>query len=261
MKRTASAPGKIILSGEYAVVFGFPGVAVPAPVGVTAIYTEDLGQPDLQIIWEDAHPKWLEYIEKIIERCQAENDHLYGTLEIEADVPLGKGMGSSTAVIISVCRALLGDDCEVIARSVEDELNPGNSGIDFATIWYNSPIEFRKGEEPKIIRLEKDLLENTELIDTGAPNEQTHELVAWMNDHLDKIEPTLHTIGRCSERIIAGQDIKQIVKDHHRAQVELGVVPEEVRELITKIEQDGGAAKVIGAGGRTGGGGMVLVFY
>lgn len=260
LQRTSSAPGKIILSGEYAVVFGFPGIAVPAPVGVTAKYTEDLGRPDLQILWEDAHPKWLEYIEKIIQQCSEENEQLFGKLTIETDVPLGKGMGSSTAVIIAVCQALLGDNCENIARSIEDALNPGHSGIDFATIWHNSPIEFRKGEEPKMIRLEEELLKNTELIDTGTPNEQTPDLVAWIQERGQEVEPALQAIGRCSERIIAGEDIKAVIKDHHQAQIELGVVPKAVQKLITKIEQDGGAAKVIGAGGRTGGGGMVLAF-
>jgi mevalonate kinase len=40
--------------------------------------------------------------------------------------------------------------------------------------------------------------------------------------------------------------------------VKLGVVPETVQKLIENIEKTGGVAKVIGAGGRTGGAGIVL---
>jgi mevalonate kinase len=262
--RRSFAPAKIILSGEYAVIYGYPGIAVPADVGITAMYEENFGRPDLKIHWSDAHPKWLVYVQKIINLCAEENRHLFGTLTIECDAPLGKGMGASTALIIAVTRALLGKDCVTIARLIEDELNPGHSGIDFETIWYNQPIEFRKGEESKIIRLEKDLLSDAELINTGTPEEATPELVAWMHDQsisderAQEIESALQTIGRCTERIIQGEDIKSVIRDHHRAQVALGVVPKEVQKLIKNIEQDRGAAKVIGAGGRTGGGGMVL---
>ncbi|MFH0769931.1 MAG: hypothetical protein V1926_00985 [Candidatus Peregrinibacteria bacterium] len=38
MKFTAIAPGKIILSGEYAVVFGYPGIALPAPLTLQATF-------------------------------------------------------------------------------------------------------------------------------------------------------------------------------------------------------------------------------
>lgn len=260
MKREASAPGKIILSGEYAVAFGYTGIAIPAPVGIHASYTEQLGQPGFVLHWPGVHVQWREYVEKIIERCRAENDHIFGSLTITADIPLGKGMGSSTALIIAICRALLGENCEVFARQIEDELNPGHSGIDFATIWQNCPIEFIKDQEPKMLRLETDILEGTQLLDTGAPNEQTPELVAWMQDKAVEVQSALETIGRCSQRIIAGEDVRSVIKDHHQAQIALGVVPSKVQKMIKKIEQEGGAAKVIGAGGRTGGGGMVLAF-
>jgi len=51
------------------------------------------------------------------------------------------------------------------------------------------------------------------------------------------------------------------MREHHRAQVALGVVPESVQKLVEKIESSGGSAKIIGAGGRTGGGGMLLVLH
>ncbi|MDD5469880.1 MAG: hypothetical protein PHO92_03755, partial [Candidatus Peribacteraceae bacterium] len=50
-------------------------------------------------------------------------------------------------------------------------------------------------------------------------------------------------------------------KEHHRAQVAIGVVPKAVQTMFAEIEKVGGAAKVIGAGGKTGGGGMVLAVH
>ena len=37
----STAPGKIILTGEYAVVFGYPGIAVPSPLSMTVTLEED----------------------------------------------------------------------------------------------------------------------------------------------------------------------------------------------------------------------------
>ena len=54
--------------------------------------------------------------------------------------------------------------------------------------------------------------------------------------------------------------LPDIIRNHHSAQCALGVVPAPVQALITHIEELGGAAKVIGAGGRNGGAGMVLAF-
>jgi mevalonate kinase len=55
-----------------------------------------------------------------------------------------------------------------------------------------------------------------------------------------------------------GEDLQTVMRDHHRAQVALGVVPPDVADMVDGIESTGGAAKVIGAGSRTGGAGMVL---
>ncbi|NLG07305.1 hypothetical protein GX553_02525, partial [Candidatus Peribacteria bacterium] len=53
MAHNASAPGKIILSGEYAVVFGYPGIAVPAPIGMRVAF-EPSQQGKMLLDWKDA---------------------------------------------------------------------------------------------------------------------------------------------------------------------------------------------------------------
>lgn len=256
--RSAFAPGKIILSGEYAVVFGEPGIAVPTHRGFSAKFTEDLRATSLVVHWPDAHPLWREYIDTIVEKCLEREDHFFGTLELSCTLPLGKGMGSSTAAIVAVCRALLGADCEQTALDIEDALNPGHSGIDFATIWRNAPVEFQKGEDNKTLRLEYDILKNAILIDTGTPDEATPELVSWMREKQQEIEGAIRSIGKCTQRLIAGESPVTVLRDHHQAQVTMGIVPKEIQTMIAKIEHVGGAAKVIGAGGRTGGAGMVV---
>jgi mevalonate kinase len=167
-------------------------------------------------------------------------------------------MGSSTAVVIAICRCLLGDDRRDDALAIEDIVNPGHSGLDFSVIWMNTPVSFKKGTTPQPVTLDLAFLKRSSLIDTGKPHETTAELVAWMRSRETEVKPHLEMIGRCTERLLAGEDPMGVIRDHHRAQVGLGVVTPEAQRIIADMEKSGGAAKVLGAGARTGGGGMIL---
>ncbi len=275
----ASACGKIILSGEYAVVFGKPGIAVPSKERMTVTFEGignwelGIGKPSVTIEWPNTPNPWIDYANKIaVLALKHRNDHLQGILRIESSLPLRKGMGSSTALVIALCRCLLGEDCRDTALKIEDAVNPGHSGLDFAVIWEEKPILFKKGSPPKAINLPTNLLVDSRLIDTGTPNETTPELVAWVRSNYESfplsaagtplpgsVREAIETIGKCTERIIAGESLKTVMRDHHRAQMALGVVTPEARKIIAEIEAKDGAGKVLGAGARTGGGGMILV--
>ena len=237
-------PGKIILSGEYAVVFGKQGIAVPSKERMTVTLGE---------AW-NVSSAWTDYASNILKLLKTNME----TLSIETDLPLGKGMGSSTTLVIAICRAILGPNCREKALEIENAVNSGHSGLDFAVIWNEAPTLFEKGKEPETIKLPKNLLDRARLIDTGAPNERTPELIAWVKSRQAELQPYIDAIGACTVRLLQGESLKTVMRDHHRAQVALGVVPAEAQKIIEDIERGGGAAKVIGAGGRTGGGGMVL---
>src|SRR3989338_8426584 len=255
MSRTSFAPGKIILSGEYGALFGRAGIAVPSRLGVRATFDEDAALGRIETRWE-GNEQWLPYVERIVAACKEKNTNLSGRLVINSDVPIGKGMGSSTALVVAVVRALLGDSRET-ALHIENTLSPGNSGFDFAVIWQGAPILYRKGEVQPI-ELSAELLRDAVLIDTGVPGEPTNELVAWMRGREPDIREHLDTIGNCTERLMRGEPFGAVMRDHHKAQVALGVVPPEAQQLIAAIESAGGAGKIIGAGSRTGGAGIVL---
>jgi mevalonate kinase len=262
MTTEGSAPGKIILSGEYAVLFGEPGLLVPSVSTMRVRYEENPLRGTLDVLWEGitGGPVWNEYLAQILSRIEPVRGQLLtGTLTIENQLPLGKGMGSSTALVIACCRALLGDNCEEEALRIEDQVNPGHSGADFAAIWANRPILFHRGQTAKRVSLPADFLHGALLIDTGTPGETTPELVTWVREREAELTPALRMIAKCAGRLLEGEDPLVVIRDHHRAQTILGIVPEAVQACIAEIERAGGAAKVIGAGGRTGGAGMVLV--
>ncbi len=256
---SARASGKIILSGEYAVLFGGRGIAIPSQTGVTVEWTENATMECVLIVWEkNANPTWIDYARSVLHNLETTTGNLKGTLMITNDLPLGKGMGSSTALIVAICRCLVGPDCAKIALRIENALSPDNSGIDFAVIWEEKPVLFKRNEVPALIDFDVKQLEGSTLIDSGAPNEPTPELVAWIRSEKENLKGPLANIGECTERLLKGESLFSVLRDHHRAQVALGVVTPSAKAIIAMIEADGGAAKVIGAGGRTGGSGMIL---
>ncbi len=263
MKRTAQAFGKIILSGDHAVVHGYPAIAIPSTRGITATFEEDTAKDSLLVDWKGIDEEWKTYCGRIIAECgMMKGDVFRGKLKLQTTIPLGKGMGSSTALLIAVCRVLLGERSLDATRKIEDRMNPGNSGLDFTVIWSGKPILFQKTKPAK--KLSTPIrLPHALLIDTGSPNETTPELVAWVKSRITEpqVNDALKSIGHCTERLIAGESPFAVFPDHTQAQVALGVVPERTQKLIKEIEESGGAAKVIGAGGRTGGGGMVLAIH
>lgn len=242
-------------------MFGYPGIAVPAAMTVEVTW-EETGRSPMEIreeglIGDEA------YARRIIDACISKGGPATGTVTIRNYIPVGRGLGSSTALVVALCKCLLGDDEKPQTMLIEDMINPGHSGLDFAVVWGNGPVAFTKGKIPEPIRVPLNFLEKSTLIDTGAPTETTPQLVAWMNTRKDEpeIAEALATIGRCTERLLAGENPMAVLRDHHRAQVALGIVPQSVQELIAEIEENGGAAKVLGAGGRTGGGGTVLALH
>jgi mevalonate kinase len=260
--RSAFAPGKIILSGEYAMLFGKPGIAVPSVKEMHVTWKEGHNTEELTIeAGEDiAHPLWNTYINKVVRLCEKKAERRFtGTLEIDNSIPAGKGMGSSTALVIALARCLLGENCEDEALGIEDKVNPGHSGMDFAVVWTNTPIVFARGTGYRVATIDTTWMLKTALIDTGVPDQPTPELVRWIRSREAELREPIEIIGRCTERLLAGEDPAAVIRDHHKAQCALGVVSPEVQKLIADIEKKGGAAKVIGAGGRTGGGGMVMV--
>lgn len=142
----ASAPGKLILFGEHAVVFGEPAVSTAID-----LRTEVFARP---------HSEWLadgsslgderyRYVRRAIERAWG-GAPLW--LEIRSMIPLGCGLGSSAAVTVATFGALasLAGEAprpETVARDafeVEHDVQGRASPIDTSTATHGSGILLRK---------------------------------------------------------------------------------------------------------------------
>jgi mevalonate kinase len=164
---SATAPGKIILFGEHAVVYGRPAIAVPvtqvrarvtvnadpnAPEGQVRILAEDIGlQSTLEALGAD-DPLALAV------RAVAEHLNIHRLpamrIQIRSTIPIAAGLGSGAAVSAAIARSLsafLGrplDDDQVsnIAYRVDQRYHGTPSGIDNTVIAYAQPVFFVRGQ-------------------------------------------------------------------------------------------------------------------
>lgn len=97
----ASAPGKVILFGEHAVVYGEPSLslAVDQRTSVSGAAVGD----QVTVNGRALNPRWHRYILQAVER------HWDGPLrlQVESGVPSSSGMGSSAALSVATCAVLL----------------------------------------------------------------------------------------------------------------------------------------------------------
>ena len=298
---TVSAPGKTILFGEHAAVYGHPALvtALDHRMTVTARTSASLERgtvrleiPALRIERTVASTQALHAVREpgdlaiLAVRIGTEDlgPHPIGLhLRIESTIPSGSGFGSSAALavaVIAACRFACGDDIapDEIARlalSIERHQHGRASGVDVQAVLRGGMLWCRLSEDGALEREELPAsarLDAFRLFHSGAPNETTGEMIDAVRRLQDR-DParireafaTIEAAARDGRAALMGGDDPAFVPIVRRAEAALealGVVPGGVLEAIRAIEAEGGAAKISGAGGRSGAGaGLVLVVH
>lgn len=162
---TASAPGKVILFGEHAVVYGQPAIAVPVPqVRATAVIAAAphagvlLQAPDFgqSLWWHESpadHPLGAAVhalAHQLTPPERAQLTHL--TISVTSTIPVASGLGSGAAIAAALIRALatqigradLATPSAVSALTYEVErIHHGTpSGIDNTVVSYEQAVYF-----------------------------------------------------------------------------------------------------------------------
>jgi mevalonate kinase len=162
---TASAPAKIILFGEHAVVYGVPAIAIPvpslraiaeaspAPVGQgLQIHAADKGITLPVTLAAQAGDALVETARLVIEHLAVPAPDL--TISLHSSIPMASGLGSGAAVSTALARALaiaveqpLPDEAlNVLIYEIEKRHHGTPSGIDNTVIVYERPVFFVRGE-------------------------------------------------------------------------------------------------------------------
>jgi mevalonate kinase len=275
----ATAPGKIILFGEHAVVYGRPAIAAPlSQLRATAVITPatqpgirlvapDLGQ---DMMLADAPPD--DPIAAVIRQVQTavHPPTLPNfTLTVTSAIPVASGLGSGAAITAAVVRALaafLGvghlathEWVSILTYEVEKIHHGTPSGIDNTVVSYEMPVYFVRQQpqnliEPFAVAQPLHLL----VADTGVRS-STKVAVGdvrqqWLANpaQFEAIFDGCGRIAQAARQAIEQGDaatIGRLMPENHALLQEMTVSSPELDRLVTAAMKAGAmGAKLSGAG-------------
>lgn len=283
---TRSAPGKLILCGEHAVVYGQPAIAIPvdgvrATAHITAQEQEGVvfDAADLGERWrlEDRpeHPLSRLFVATLQRLGHREPPPL--RIELHSSIPVASGMGSGAALAAALVEALA-----VYIRGAEDrQLSPQQvaelvfeserfyhgtpSGIDNTVVSYRYPIWFQR--TPTVPIIEPITVGGCATLvvgDTGVrASTRTmveHVRAGWRADPLtfDHLFAQIGQIVQSVRQLLGAGDmhaVGQLLDHNQRLLDQLGVGSLELQRLLEAARGAGAwGAKLSGGGG----GGVML---
>lgn len=278
----ASAPGKIILFGEHAVVYNRPALAVPV----------NQVQVEVEVRASDSAGIWIHapVIDLHAELASLPSDHPIGSvilklfqhlgvsplpnlsLTIESTIPVASGLGSGAAVSVALIRALssflflplTNDQINDLVFEIEKLHHGTPSGIDNTVITYNMPVYFTRGRPIQTFKPGKPF--TIVIGDTGIPA-PTKESVAdvrrlWLKD-TNRCEEIFDEIAQIS--LIARRSIEsgkpellgELMDHNHALLQQLSVSSPELDRLVAAAKDAGALGAKLSGGGR--GGNMIAL--
>lgn len=257
------APGKVILLGEHAVVYGRPAIAATIDRWVE-VELKPLPNAATRSVDDD-------HLAAALTRAA----HCVGvdvsglTVQIASDLPRAMGLGSSAAVSVALLRALAARsgrhlhraELNAFAFEVETIFHGTPSGVDNSAVAYGGVIGFRQATDgrPQVRALS--MAHTVPLvIALGRTPRQTKQTVAalrqrWAAD-LDTYERRFDEIEWLvidAERAIAHGDLEELgllLNTNHALLHGLGVSTDEIETMVTLARARGAlGAKLTGGGG------------
>lgn len=281
---SAQACAKTILTGEHAVVYGQPALAIPvASLRTRAVCEPLIGLPSgtfevsAPSLETETKLELLEPTHPIRRSVDVLFSHLgIGSLptlrlRISSTIPPYSGLGSSASLAVAVIKSLSGflgaslplETINDLAYQVE-KTNHGNpSGIDNSVITYETPILYQKGQPLQPLEVSGDY--GFFLADTGIRKStaQTVAHVAKIRQADEKgIDAVLKSIGTCSKQAVkalkAGDEVllAEAMNTNQELLRSLGLSSPEIETLISCALSSGALAAKLTGGGR---GGFVLI--
>ena len=278
----ASVPGKIILFGEHAVVYGHPALAVP----VTQVHANvDVTESSRAGIWIHAPDVNLH-----AELNSLPSDHPIASvihnlffslgispfppleINISSTIPVASGLGSGAAVTVALLRALSAflshpltdEQVNQFTYDIEKLHHGTPSGIDNTVVTYARPVYFVRDQPIEIFKVGAPF--TLVIADTGisAPTKESVGAVRklWEADKV-KWEKVFDEIGEivqnAKERIENGEwrSLGVLMDRNHALLQQLNVSSPELDHLTEAARKSGASGAKLSGGGR--GGNMIAL--
>ncbi len=277
---TVSAPGKIYLLGEHAVVYGKPAIiaAINQRVYVT------ISEENHKIVFEGSEDDaFMQTAINIFKKTYHIENLRPFRLKIVSQLAIGYHLGSSAAVAVAVMAALHvffnkgwnPTRINELAYEVDKTRYPVSGGDNTAStfggfIWYRKELEFLKSLWQLPFRISSQLSPFV-LIDSGRSIDNTAMMVEKvklkMKNEKLKVEKILNQQEELTKRVVIALkdgDEKLLIASIRAGEKnleKLAVVGRKASSIIRAVEQAGGAAKILGGGGVRQGSGMLLAYH
>ena len=271
MKSIASAPGKIILFGEHFVVHGTKAIlaAIDKRVTVTSSFTEDktikvnsqLGTIEVPISssYEEAKSEFRPFI-FLANKMINSNQNVNGLeITIDSDIPVGVGLGSSSACCVAASGSIFGlfkewSSEEIIKISIEAEktIFPDTSGADCTVCTYGGMIEY-----PSIEKIDNTFDLNLLIANSMIPH-NTKNSVEKVNKFKENDEERFSQLcdlenGLIDEVIVAMKNNDATafglkMSENQKYLEEIQVSNDTLRGMISSLNEISMGSKITGAG-------------
>ena len=275
MKSKASSPGKVILFGEHFVVYGVKAIlcAIDKRVTVTAEKISDhkiiinsaigtmVTQPKKSIVEIDSSFRPFYFLADMM--IQKFKDESGIKITIESEIPLGVGLGSSSACCVAGAAAISGvyekrskEDILKLAIEAEKTIFPNTSGADCTVCTYGGLMQYDKKSGHVKINSEP----NFHLVISNSKIEHsTKEVVSKVKDFKEKNETRFSQICKEESQLIEdtleylkNSQLKQIgenIKKNQKYLDIIGVSNEKLKNMILIADEASFGSKITGAGG------------
>ena len=273
----ASAPGKVILVGEHAVVYHRPAIAVPVHQiqAKASVFAEIRGQPGE--VWVEAPNIGLSArlsnlpashaftkLFAAVARELSISRYPALRLKVSSTIPIAAGLGSGAAVSVAIIRALsafLGhplpeERVSALAFDQEKIYHGTPSGIDNTVIAYAQPIFFVRDRPFELIYPADPI--HLVICDTGLRSSTSQSVAGvrqrWQADPV-RYDHIFDRIGNNARQARADmeagnlQNLGDLMDQNHQLLQEIGVSCPELDRLVEAAKHAGAlGAKLCGGG-------------
>jgi mevalonate kinase len=278
----ASAPGKIILFGEHAVVYGQPALAVPvtqveAEVRVDKIFSSGIriNAPNIQLNEKlDALPTTHPLAATVLNTLHAlQADSLsHVAVLVRSSIPVASGLGSGAAVSVAMIRALAkyldkeitDEQVSELAFETEKLYHGTPSGIDNTVVTYAKPVYFVKDQPIEVLKVKYPFM--IVIGDTGIPastKAAVRDVRIQHHKRPDRYETLFAAIGSIAttaRQLIEGgmpESLGPLMDENHAMLRNMNVSSPELDHLVEAAREAGALGAKISGGGR--GGNMIAL--